>query len=350
MDLKDLLNHTSEWLKGSGPHSDIVISSRIRLARNLSDASFPHWAGKKQGEDTLGRIREGFSRVDYLKKTAFLKLTNMDSIDKQFLVERHLMSLDHAQKTNSKAVVIDNEEVISIMVNEEDHIRMQVMQSGFNLYEAWNIINKIDDAIAKELSFGYMPDWGYLTACPTNAGTGMRGSVMLHLPALVMSRAIDRVLAAIAKLSFTTRGLYGEGTQATGNFFQISNQISLGPSEDEIIESINGLIRQIIEQENQARDVLFSKKSPLLEDRINRSLGVLKSARIINSQETTELLSMVRLGCDLGMVKDIDQRRINELFIITQPAHLQKIEGKKLSSEERDIKRAQIIRDKLNIQ
>ncbi len=349
MEIRNLLNHTSEWLKGSGPNSDIVISSRIRLARNLSNASFPHWASKKQGEETLDKIKEGFSKVDYLKNTTFLELAKMDSLDKQFLVERHLMSLDHAQKTNSKAVVVDDEEIVSIMVNEEDHIRMQVMQSGFNLYEAWNIINKIDEAIAEKLDFAFLSDWGYLTACPTNAGTGMRGSVMLHLPALVMSQAIDRVLAAIAKLSFTTRGLYGEGTQAMGNFFQISNQISLGPSENEIIESINGLIRQIIEQEIQAREVLSSKNSPLLEDRINRSLGILRSARIITSQETTELLSMVRLGSDLGMVKDIDRRRINELFIVTQPAHLQKIEDKKLSSQERDIKRAQIIREKLNI-
>jgi len=349
MDLKDLLNHTSEWLKGSGPNADIVISSRIRLARNLSQAPFPHWAAKKQGEESLNKAKEGLSKVDYLKKSTFFELAGMDSIDKQFLVERHLMSLDHAQKTNSKAVVVDEEEIVSIMINEEDHIRTQVMQSGFNLHEAWNIINKIDEAISKELNFAFMPDWGYLTACPTNAGTGMRGSVMLHLPALVMSRAIDRVLAAIAKLSFTTRGLYGEGTQAMGNFFQISNQISLGPSEEEIIDSINGLIRQIIEQENQARDTLFSKNNPLLEDRINRSLGILKSARIITSQETIELLSMVRLGCDLGMVKGINQSHINELFIITQPAHLQKIEGKKLSSQERDVKRAQIIRDKLSI-
>ncbi|MFA5287028.1 MAG: protein arginine kinase [Candidatus Omnitrophota bacterium] len=347
MQLNDLLNHTSEWLKGSGPNSEIVISSRIRLARNLENIPFPHWADKKQGEDVLNKIKDSFLKIDCLKKTTFFELSKMDSIDKQFLVERHLMSLDHAQKTNSKAVVVDDDEIVSIMVNEEDHIRMQVMQSGFNLHEAWDMINKMDDSIAKELNFAFMPDWGYLTACPTNAGTGMRGSVMLHLPALVTLQAIDRVMAAIAKLSFTTRGLYGEGTQAMGNFFQISNQISLGPSEGEIIESINGLIRQIIEQENQARETLLSKNKPLLEDRINRSLGILKSARIITSQETIGLLSMVRLGCDLGMVKDIDRRRINELFIITQPAHLQKIEGKKLSSQERDVKRAQIIRDKL---
>lgn len=349
MQLNDLLNHTSEWLKGTGPNSDIVISSRIRLARNLSNFSFPHWADKKQGEDVLDKIKGSFSKIDWLKNTTFFELAKMDSIDKQFLVERHLMSLDHTQKTNSKGVVVDDNEIVSIMVNEEDHIRMQVMQSGFNLHEAWDIINKIDDSIAKVLNFAFMPDWGYLTACPTNAGTGMRGSVMLHLPALVTLQAIDRVLAAIAKLSFTTRGLYGEGTQAMGNFFQISNQISLGPSEGEIIESINGLIRQIIEQENQARETLISKNKPLLEDRINRSLGILKSARIITSQETIELLSMVRLGCDLGMINNIDRRRVNELFIITQPAHLQKIEGKKLSSQERDVKRAQIIRDKLNI-
>ena len=349
MQLKDLLNHTSEWLKGSGPNSEIVISSRIRLARNLANFPFPHWANKKQGEDLLNTVRDNLLKVDYLKRTTFFELAKMDSVDKQFLVERHLMSLDHAQKTNSKAVVVDDEEIISIMINEEDHIRMQVMQSGFNLYEAWNIVNKLDDSVAKELNFAFLPDWGYLTACPTNAGTGMRGSVMLHLPALVMSRAIDRVLAALAKLSFITRGLYGEGTQAMGNFFQISNQTSLGPSENEIIENINGLIRQIIEQENQAREALLSKNKPLLEDRVNRSLGILKNAHIITSQETIELLSMLRLGCDLGMVRDIDRRRINELFIITQPAHLQKIEDKKLSSGERDVKRAQIIRDKLNI-
>lgn len=347
MQLNDLLNHTSEWLKGSGPNSDIVISSRIRLARNLDKLTFPHWADSVQSQAALDTIKECVLKVDSLKHATFFKLSELDSVDKQFLVERHLMSLDHAQKSGDKAVVVDNEEVISVMINEEDHIRMQVMQSGFNLFEAWDIIKKIDDDLARELNFAFLPDWGYLTACPTNAGTGMRGSVMLHLPALVMSRAIDRVLAAIAKLSFTTRGLYGEGTQAMGNFFQISNQISLGPSEDEIIESINGLIRQIIEQENQARQALLSKNRPLLEDRINRSLGILKSARIITSQETIELLSMVRLGSDLDMIKGVNRRAINELFIITQPAHLQKIENKKISAEERDLKRAELIRDKL---
>ena len=349
MNINDLLNHTSEWLKGSGPNADIVISSRIRLARNLEKIPFPHWAGKDKREEVLKTIEQALSGLEHLKQGVILRLAGMDNLDKQFLVERHLMSLEHAQKTNYKAIAVDSEEVLAVMVNEEDHIRMQVMQSGFNLFEAWNIINQIDDYLAKGLRFAFSPEWGYLPACPTNPGTGMRGSVMLHLPALVMTRQVDRVLAAIAKLSFTTRGLYGEGTQATGNFFQISNQVSLGRSEPEIIDSINGIIQQIIEQENQAREAISAKNKPVLEDRINRSLGILKSARIISSQETAELLSMLRLGIDMGVIKDIDRRRVNELFIITQPAHLQKLESKKLSSEERDVKRAELIRNKLNI-
>lgn len=347
MKLDDLINHSSEWLKGTGPNSDIVISSRIRLARNLVKIPFPHWASKVQSEGVLNTIMEAAGKIDYFNPTTTFKLADLDSIDKQFLIERHLMSYEHGQRADNKAVIVDNEEILSIMINEEDHIRMQVMQSGFNLFEAWNIINKIDDYLAKELNFAFLADWGYLTACPTNTGTGMRGSVMLHLPALVMTTQINRVLAAISKLSFTTRGLYGEGTQAAGNFFQVSNQVSLGHSEDDIIENINGLIRQIIEQESQARETMLSRNRAVLEDRINRSFGILKSAHIITSQETIELLSMVRLGCDLGIISELDRRTINELFITTQPAHLQKTEKNKLSSQERDVKRAQLIRTRL---
>ncbi len=349
MKLDDLLNHTSEWLKGTGPNSDIVISSRVRLARNLEKIPFPHRASKLQGEEVMKTITQAVLKVDYLKKTTAFRLSDLDTVDKQFLVERHLMSHEHMQKKNGNGIILDAEEIVSIMINEEDHIRMQVMQSGFNIFEAWQIINRLDDCLARDLSFAFLSDWGYLTACPTNTGTGMRASVMLHLPALVMTRQINRVLAAISKLSFTTRGLYGEGTQATGNLFQVSNQVSLGSSEDEIINNINGLIRQIIEQENQARQALLSHDRQMLEDRINRSFGILKSARIISSQETIELLSMVRLGSDLKIIGEINHRHINELFIIIQPAHLQKIEKKKLSAEERDIKRAEIIRDKLKI-
>jgi len=349
MQVNDLLNHTSEWLKGNGANSDVVISSRIRLARNLDKFSFPQWATKLQAESALNTIVEAISKVDYLKGITIFKLAGLDALDKQFLVERHLMSLEHAQKTDFKGVAIDEGEIVAIMINEEDHIRMQVMQSGFNLFEAWNIINRIDDGLSKELKYAHSQEWGYLTACPTNTGTGMRGSVMLHLPGLVMTRQIDRVLAAISKLSFTTRGLYGEGSQASGNFFQISNQVSLGLSEDDILGNINSVIRQIIEQESQARQILLAKNKAFLEDRISRALGILKSAYIISSQETIELLSMVRLGSDLGLLNELDRSKINELFIITLPSHLQKIEGKKLSAEERDVKRAELIRKKLNL-
>lgn len=346
MQLNDLLNHSSEWLKGTGPHSDIIMSSRVRLARNLQGRFFPHWANKQQAEETMAIIKQAVERVDYLKKSTFFKLSELDSVDKQFLVERHLMSREHASKPDSKAIVIDAEEIISIMINEEDHLRMQVMKSGFDLLESWEIMNRIDDCLSKELNYAFSPELGYLTACPTNTGTAMRGSVMLHLPALVMVRTIEKVLAAISKLSFTTRGLYGEGTQAIGNFFQISNQVSLGHNEDEIISNINGLIRQIIEHEEQARSILLKQQQAFLEDRVWRAYGTLKNAFIISSQETTELLSMVRLGLDLDIIKEIDRRAINELFILIQPAHLQKLEGKKLSSQERDEKRAQIIRSK----
>jgi len=349
MKINDLLHQTSEWLKGTGPNSDIVISSRIRLARNLQKFPFPHWANKKQNRDILDAVAQAVPAVEGLKNATLFKLFELDNIDRQFLIERHLMSYEHAQKTDFKGLIIDDEEVISIMINEEDHIRAQVMQSGFNLFEAWGILNRVDESMARELPFAFLSDWGYLTACPTNAGTGMRGSVMLHLPALIMTRQINQVLAAIAKLSFTTRGLYGEGTQAVGNFFQISNQISLGPSENEIIENINGLIRQIIEQELQTREILMTKSKIMLEDKIYRSFGILKSAYTISSQETTELLSLVRLGVDLGMIRDITRRTVNELFILTQPAHLQKLENKKISSQERDFKRAEIIRQQLTV-
>lgn len=349
MNFSDFLNHTGGWLKDTGPHSDIVISSRIRLARNLDKTPFPHWAKKEESERVLVMAKNAFERVEELKDSLFLNLEEFDSIDKQFLVERHLMSNEHAIRSNQKGLLVNPEENIAIMVNEEDHLRLQVLESGFDLDVAWQAINTIDDRLSGLLPFAFKKDWGYLTACPTNTGTGMRGSVMLHLPALVMTRQINRVLEAIAKLSFTTRGLYGEGTQASGNFFQISNQVALGQREEEIIGNIKGVIRQIIEQEQKAREALLAEHRELVEDRVWRSYGTLKNAHIISSNETVELLSMLRLGNDLNLVKGIERGLINELFILTQPAHLQKLENKKLSANERDIKRAQIIRDKLGM-
>lgn len=345
--LDDLINHTSEWLKGTGPYSSIVMSSRIRLARNFEKLPFPNKATKKVLTDIIATVQTAINELPFFQDATLFKINELDNIDRQFLVERHLMSHEHASHPEGKGLVISKEEVVSIMVNEEDHLRIQVMQSGLNLFETWKIISAFDDSLGQKINFAFLPEWGYLTACPTNTGTGMRGSVMLHLPALVMTKQINKVLAAISKLSFTSRGFYGEGTQASGNFFQISNQVSLGHSEDEIMQNIDGIIRQVIEQEEQARQALLLQNRPMLEDKICRSYGVLRNAHIISSQETAELLSMVRLGIDVGVVKDVDKATMNELFIMIQPAHLQKIEGKKLSAPERDEKRAKLIRSKL---
>lgn len=347
MNIDDFVNHTGQWLKGSGAHANIVMSSRIRLARNLAQTPFPNKARKKELQDISETLQNAMHQSDLFKESVFLKISELDNIDKQFLIERHLMSHDHAATPEGKALVFSKEEILSVMINEEDHLRLQVMQSGLNLDDSWQIANKIDDVLSTFVEFAYSNQWGYLTACPTNTGTAMRGSVMLHLPALVMTKQINKVLAAVAKLSFASRGFYGEGTQASGNFYQISNQVSMGQSELEIIENINGLIRQIIEQEEQARQALLVQNRPMLEDKIFRSYGILKNAHIISSQETVELLSMVRLGVDLKIIKEVDQKDINKLFIMIQPAHLQKLEGKKLSASDRDRKRANLIRQKI---
>lgn len=347
MNLDDLLHSSGEWLRCTGPSSDIVMSSRIRLARNLADYSFSHWASKKEQQAVLHLAKEVIMASKKLKDSLFLEIGKLDNIDKQFLVERHLMSKEHMIDAENKGLSVTELEIVSIMINEEDHLRIQVMKSGFDLRQAWQMINDIDNELSNSMDFAYSENFGYLTACPTNTGTGMRASVMLHLPSLVMTKQIGKVLQAITKLSLTTRGLYGEGTEASGNFFQISNQVSFGHKEEDIIDNIERIIKQIVDHEQGARDVLFSQDREVLEDRIWRAYGTLKNAHIITSNETIDLLSLIRMGVDLGLIKELDRTLINELFIITQPAHLQKIEKKKLTPNERDVKRAEIIRDKL---
>jgi len=248
---------------------------------------------------------------------------------------------------DNKAVAISDREIISIMINEEDHLRIQVIQSGLNLAQTWDVIDMIDSELGTTLNYAYSGDFGYLTACPTNTGTGMRASVMLHLPALVITKQINRVIQAISKLNLTARGLYGEGTQASGNFFQISNQITMGHLETEVVDNLTRVIKQIITHEQNARKQLIASNKTELEDRIYRAYGTLKNAHIISSNETVELLSMVRMGVDMEMVKDLSIDAINQLFISIQPAHLQKMEGKALSAQQRDAKRAELIRSKL---
>ena len=347
MKLDHLLRQTCEWLRGTGPNSDIVMSSRIRLARNLESIPFSHWASKKQEKESMESLERAVMGAEIMKGSLFVRIVEIDDVDKQFLLERHLVSREHIVHPEFRAVVIGDKEVINVMVNEEDHLRIQVMQSGFNLQECWRIASRLDDVLHKKVKFAFNGELGYLTACPTNTGTGLRASVMLHLPSLVMTKQIGRVLQAITKLGMTARGLYGEGTEAEGNFFQISNQVTLGSAEEDIIDNMERIIRQVIGHEENSRKTLMKQNREMLQDKIWRANGTLRSAHIISTKEMMGLLSMVRLGVDMGIITDIDRRAVNELFILTQPAHLQKIEGRVLSSAQRDIKRANLIRRRL---
>ncbi len=349
MNINDLVKHTGEWLKAEGPNADIVMSSRVRIARNIKGYPFYQWSGKKERMEVLQTAKDAIGSSKYMKDALFLKITDLDEVDRLFLVERHLISREHTIADESKALFVEEKEIISIMINEEDHIRAQAMQSGFNLADTWRIIDELDNELATKLDYCYSERWGYLTACPTNIGTGIRGSVMMHLPALAITNQIGKVLQAITKLGIAARGLYGEGSEASGNFFQISNQVTLGRSEEDIIDNIEKLINQVIRREKSARDYLLTNNKASVSDRIWRAYGTLKSARIITSDETIRLLSLIRLGVDTGLITDIDRKTLNELFIFTQPAHLQKLDGRKLSSSERDMKRADLIREKLKV-
>ena len=347
MKIDDLLKQDCEWLRGTGPNSNIVMSSRTRFARNLDNFPFSNWANKRQLEDIIQAVKEACKTSNYLKDAMFLRLKDVSETDRMFLVERHLMSPEHAKNVEYKALIVDPKEIVSIMVNEEDHLRIQVMQSGLNLIECWRIIDEIDTELSKKLAYAYSAKWGYLTACPTNTGTGLRSSVMLHLPALVFAGQIGRVLQAIAKLGLNIRGLYGEGTEAMGNIFQISNQVSMGITEEDSIDNIERITNQLITREDATRKSILTRSKEALVDRVSRAYGTLKNAHLITSNETVTLLSAIRLGVDLSIVKNLDRRMVNELFILTQPAHLQKLWGKTLNSNDRDIKRADLVRDKL---
>ena len=347
MKIDELLHKNSEWLKGTGPKSNIVISTRIRLARNINGFPFFNWAKPKDKEKVLELVKTAIEKSKFLKKALFLSMKDLSELDRQFLVERHLMSPEHVIDPEYKGVAIEDKEIASVMVNEEDHIRIQILQSGFNIIEAWRMSDEIDTDLGKKIPYAFSARWGYLTACPTNTGTGLRASVMLHLPALVMTNQIGKVFQAISKLGLTIRGFYGEGTEAIGNFFQVSNQVTLGRSEGDLIDKIGSIIDKLVKREESTRNILIMKNKDEITDRIWRAYGTLKSARIITSSETIKLLSVIRLGVDLGIVSGMDRTTVNELFILIQPSHLQKIEGKLLNPEQRDHKRADLIRKKL---
>lgn len=342
-----LLSNTTEWLRGTGPNSDVVVSSRIRLARNLAGFPFLAKLNRDQEEDIIDLTENAVHQAPALKDVYFIRYRDVTELDKQFLLERHLISREHALDRGEKAVAVSPNEVVSLMMLEEDHVRLQVLQSGLALTESWRIINEIINELEKSLPFSFHTNLGYLTACPTNVGTGIRASCMLHLPSLVLTKQVNKVLQALAKLNLAARGLYGEGTQASGNFFQISNQITLGQNEEEIINNLEQVIHQMISHEKEARQYLLEKRKTKFEDQIWRALGALKSARVISSEEAVQLLSLVRLGVDLGFTAKLTYPELNRLFLLIQPAHLQKLDGRALGASERDVRRAELIRERL---
>jgi protein arginine kinase len=347
MKFQNLMASTGEWLRGEGPHHQVVVSSRVRLARNLRNRAFPGWAKKAERTMILELIKSRVEELPDMQEPFSELLQDLSALEKQVLVERHLISREHAAKSVGSAIVMNRKQTLSVMINEEDHLRMQSIRSGLQLRQAFKLVDKVDSALEAKLDFAYDAKLGYLTACPTNVGTGMRASAMLHLPGLVLSELINQVIQAVNKIGLAVRGLYGEGTEAMGNLFQISNQTTLGEKEDEIISRLNKVIETIIEKEQDARQVLIQKRPNTLWDQIGRAYGLLTYAHAMTSKEALNLLSVVKLGIDLGAFPEDKRLGLDQLFIETQPAHLQKSTQQKLNAEERDHFRAQIIRERL---
>jgi protein arginine kinase len=346
----DLLE-PSKWMVGKGPKDDIVISSRIRLARNLKEFPFPQLLNEEKAKVLVQKVRDGIINVkDQLSDVIFVDLDELESLEKQILVEKHLISPQLTESTIAKAVALAAEDTISIMVNEEDHLRIQCIFPGFQIEEAWVAADKVDDALENELDYAFQERYGYLTSCPTNVGTGLRASVMLHLPALVLTKQAGKILSALSQVGLTVRGLYGEGSEAIGDIFQVSNQITLGQSEEEIISNLKAVCTQIMEQELKTREDLRENWAIQLEDRVGRALGVLLHCKMLSSEEAVKLLSDVRLGVGMGYVNEISIPTLNQLLVYIQPAILQKINSGKLEARERDIKRAQLVKSYLNKQ
>jgi len=336
-----------KWLEGIGNDEDVVVSTRLRLARNMANYRFPYFMTKDESEALTEEILNGMKDNVYDIPYKFYRIRDLSDIEKNVFVEKHLISPNLAKKADSGSFLIRNDERATIMINEEDHIRIQVLLPGLDFEEGWKISSKIDDFLEGKVEYAYHEQFGYLTSCPTNVGTGLRASVMVHLPCLSMTGHINTIIEGITKIGLTVRGIYGEGTKASGYLFQISNQTTIGESEKEIIKKLNRVVLQIISRERSTRAYMLDKRNHQIEDMIFRSLGILKYGRIISSQEAMNHLSNVKLGCDLGMIDNIDSKDIVNLMIKIQPASLQKTLNKELTYEERDVYRAKLIRENI---
>ena len=349
MNIHEFLPPPSEIARRKGPHDRIVMSSRVRLARNVIRAAFPGIAKKPERIQTLSSLQPAIQHLPQMADSFASSMEEFSALDKQILVERHLISREHAARGAGSGLVLNRDETLCVMINEEDHLRMQSLLPGLQIKQAWQAIDAVDSELEKRLDYAFSDDLGYLTACPTNLGTGIRVSAMLHLPGLVLDEQINPIIQSVNKLGLAVRGLYGEGTEALGNVFQVSNQMTLGEAETTIVERLEKVVAQIIEHEENARARLLEKRSKqkMLFNHIGRAYGILANSHSISSKETMNLLSLMRLGIDLGLFTGTDRATVDELFIVTQPGHLQKQHTEKLSTEERDFLRADMLRERL---
>lgn len=353
MSLQPFINEAiSPWMKEEGPDNDIVLSTRIRLARNFEQFTFPIIANEDELTPIVDLIKEHYhhqSFADY-QDLEYISMEELKPIQKRVLVEKHLISPNLADKSKNSGVLISKNEQVSVMVNEEDHIRMQLYFPGLQLEKALESAFAFDDWLEEKIDYAYDEHRGYLTSCPTNVGTGMRASVMMHLPALTLTQKLNKMIPAISQLGLVVRGIYGEGSEAIGNIFQISNQVTLGRSEADIIDNLLSVVKKLIEQEQFARQLLVEQSELRLENRIFRSYGTLKYSRIIESKEAATCLSDLRLGIDVGYINHLSKSILNELMVLTQPGFLQHYAKETLSANQRDIRRASIIRERLKLE
>jgi len=352
MSLDRIMNEAiSPWMREEGPDSDIVLSSRVRLARNLRDYQFPTMLTNEEAEQIIHVFQENFAnqKVEPFGGFELLQMNRIQPLQRRVLVEKHLVSPDLVGTEYGACLLSENEQV-SIMLNEEDHIRIQCLFPGLQLTEALHSANQIDDWIENQIEYAFDEQVGYITSCPTNLGTGLRASVMIHLPALVLTGQMKRIVQAINQLGLVVRGIYGEGSEALGNIFQLSNQMTLGKSEEDIVEDLKSVVQQLIQQERTARESIMKNSSIELEDRVYRSYGVLANSRLIESAEAATCLSDVRLGIDLGYIENISRNILTELMVLTQPGILQQYAGGPLQPDERDYRRAALIRERLRIE
>ncbi len=347
--MKDRLNlpDFGRWLTREDSYSDVIISSRIRLARNLNGYPFPHRAKKELLDEVVGKVDAACRNTRLLSAATYLKISNLSEWESKCLIERRLASPQFVNSKKPALLVIAPEEAVSIMVNEEDHLRIQTLAAGLGITEAWRVISNLDDELGDELAYSFSSQFGYLTACPTNIGTGLRVSVFVHLPSLALTEKINSLLSDLPTSEIAVRGFYGEGTDSLGNIFQISNQLTLGRTEKGVIKRMVDISKKIVEMERAARSALLSKNRIKLEDTVYRALGIMQKARLMSSIEAMNLISAIRLGLECGIVNTVTRLALNQLMVLVQPAHLQKVFKRDLEWQERDMYRASFMREYL---